>query len=79
MANKESKRERFVRVAEARTQKVLDDLWALGKCAHPACYEYSSDDIEKIFGAIERSVQDARDSLEGKKRFVLSDVSANES
>ena len=69
---------RFIRVAEQRTQKVLDDLRVLGKCAHPACYEYSSEDIEKIFDAIERAVQDARDTLEGKKRFVLSDTTAKE-
>lgn len=79
MANKESKRDRFIRVAEQRTQKVLDDLQVLAKCAHPACYEYSNDDIEKIFDAIEQAVKDARDTLEGKKRFVLSDISANDS
>lgn len=68
---KETKRKRFVRVAEQRTQKVLDDLKALSKCAHPAVYEYSEEDIKKIFEAIDREVQLAKDILSGKNRFSL--------
>lgn len=68
---KETKRERFVRVAEQRTQKVLDDLKALSKCSHPAVYELSNDDIEKIFAAIDAAVKDARATMTGEKRFTL--------
>lgn len=72
MANgKETKRARFVRVAEQRTQKVLDDLRALSKCAHPAVYELTEEDVEKIFTAIEAAVQDARATMTGHKRFTL--------
>lgn len=72
MANeKETKRARFVRVAEQRTNKILDDLHALSKCAHPAVYEYTEADVEKIFGAIEEAVRDARATMTGQKRFTL--------
>lgn len=72
MANKkETKRERFVRVAEQRTQKVLDDLKALSKCAHPVVYEMTDEDVEKIFAAIEDAVKDARATMTGQKRFTL--------
>lgn len=72
MANrKETKRMRFVRVAEKRTQQVLDDLKALSKCAHPAVYELTEEDVEKIFAAIEAAVQDARATMTGQKRFSL--------
>ena len=72
MANKkETKRARFVRVAEQRTNKILDDLHALSKCAHPAVYEYTEADVEKIFAAIEEAVREARDALNGSKRFSL--------
>ena len=72
MANaKETKRARFIRVAEQRTQKVLDDLKALSKCAHPAVYELTEEDVEKIFAAIEVAVQDARATMTGQKRFSL--------
>lgn len=69
---KETKRDRFIRVAEQRTQKVLDDLKALSKCAHPAVYELTNDDIEKIFSAIDAAVKDARATMTGEKRFKLS-------
>lgn len=72
MANKkETKRERFVRVAEQRTQKVLDDLKTLSKCAHPSVYEMTDEDIEKIFAAIDEAVKDAYATMTGQKRFTL--------
>lgn len=75
---KETKRARFIRVAEQRTQKVLDDLKALSKCAHPAVYELTEEDIEKIFAAIDNAVQDAKDTLYSRKRFSLSHTSAQQ-
>lgn len=68
---KETKRDRFIRVAEQRTQKVLDDLKTLSKCAHPAVYELTDEDVEKIFAAIEEAVKDARATMTGQKRFTL--------
>ncbi|MBQ8245831.1 MAG: hypothetical protein IJZ42_01745 [Lachnospiraceae bacterium] len=71
MATKTTKRERFIRVAEQRTQKVLDDLKALSKCSHPAVYEMTDEDVEKIFAAIDAAVADARATMTGQKRFTL--------
>ena len=72
MANKkETKHERFIRVAEQRTQKVLDDLHALSKCCHPAVYEYTDAELEKIFTAIEKELQEVKDTFAGKRRFSL--------
>lgn len=68
---KETKRERFVRVAEMRTQKVLDDLKALSKCARHDCYEFSDEDVVRIFEEIEKELQSAKDSFAGLKRFSL--------
>lgn len=74
MENKRAtKRERFVRIAEARTQKVLDDLKSLGKCAAPAIYDYSEEDVQKIVAAIEKELQYVRDCFSGENRFHLSD------
>ena len=75
MANKkETKHERFVRVAEQRTQKVLDDLHALSKCCHPAVYEYTNEELEKIFAAIECELQEVKDIFAGNKRFTLQET-----
>lgn len=71
--NKETKRERFVRVAESHTQKVLDSLRGLSKCYHPEVYEYTQEDLRKIFTAIEDELQRTKDHLAGLHRFTLSE------
>lgn len=54
---KEAKRDRFIRVAEARTNKILDLMKLLGNCAAPNNYEYTKDDIKKIFDALEKELK----------------------
>ena len=48
----ESKYEKFVRLAEARTNKIIDTLQLLGNCANTTVYEYTQEDVDKIFQAI---------------------------
>ena len=62
-AKKETKREKFVRMAEARTIKIISMVRLLGNCSNRLAYEYSDKDVSKIFSAIEGAVSDA------KKRF----------
>ena len=56
----ESKRDRFVRLAEARTNKILNMLQLLSNCANTSIYEYSQDDVDQIFTAIENEVKEAK-------------------
>lgn len=56
----ESKHEKFVRLAEARTNKIIDTLQLLGNCSNTSVYEYSKDDVEQIFQAIEDEVREAK-------------------
>ena len=63
----ESKHDKFVRLAEARTNKIIDMLQLLGNCSNTAVYEYTSDEVEEIFQAIEQEVREA------KKKFVKVD------
>ena len=39
------KRERFVRVAEGRTNKIIEMLRLLGNCSNKSNYEYDEKDI----------------------------------
>ena len=57
---KETNRERFVRIAEARTQKIIDTIRLLGNCSNPYAYEYTPKDIEKIFNTIEVELKTAK-------------------
>lgn len=58
--NDESKRDKFVRLAEARTNKIINMLQLLGNCSNLGTYEYTSQDVDKIFTAIENGVRDAK-------------------
>ena len=56
----ESKRERFVRLAEARTNKIIDMIQLLGNCANANTYEYTQQDVDQIYSAIEAELREAK-------------------
>ena len=49
----ETKKEKFVRLAENRTNKVLEMIRLIGNLANKSVYDYTAQDVEKIFKAIE--------------------------
>jgi hypothetical protein len=57
MARKESKKETFRRLATQRTNAVLNRLRILGHCSNPQLYDYTEEDVRKIFRAIESEVK----------------------
>jgi len=66
----ETKREKFIRLAEARTNKIIDMIQLLGNCSNTSIYEYSSSDVNQIFSAIENSLKEAKyqfQKTDGKK------------
>ena len=65
----ETKRERFIRIAEARTNKIIDMVQLLGNCSNTSAYEYTDEDIDMIFSAIENAVKEA------KRKYSKSDSS----
>lgn len=71
----ESKRERFVRIAEARTNKILEMMRLLGNCSSKANYEYYDEDIKKIFGALEKEIKNTKNRFLGidanNEKFTL--------
>lgn len=74
---KESKHDKFVRLAEARTNKIIATLQLLGNCSNISVYEYTQDEVEEIFQAIEQELQEAKKKFtkvenEKSTRFSLS-------
>ena len=57
------KREKFVRLAEGRTQSALDAIRKIGNLSNRRAYEYSDTDAKKIIKAL----RDATNDLE--RRF----------
>lgn len=62
-----SRRERFINVAEARTQAIIDKIRILGNCSNKSLYEYSSDEIDKIFKAIQNQLTETKSKFETKR------------
>lgn len=66
-------RENFVRLAEARTKRLLKDLDLLGNLSNKSNYSYSEDDVKAIFRALTKKVQ------ETELRFKMNIQSGRES
>lgn len=68
MVSKTDKRERFKRLAEYRTNLILSRLKVLGNCANRSAYEYTEEEINKIFTEIERKVKEIKSKFHFSKR-----------
>lgn len=74
----ESKRQKFVRLAEARTNRIIDTLQLLGNLSNTGTYEYSKKDVDQMFKAIEDAIADTRNKfnkteVKEKKKFTFKD------
>ena len=57
----EEKREKFKRLAESRTNKVIDMLGLIGNLSNQSNYEYTARDVNKIFSSIEKALDVQRE------------------
>lgn len=73
------RRERFIKIAESRTNKIIDMIRLLSNCSNKSHYSYSEEDIKDIFNAIEREFKNARAKFDGeiKKKFYLKKTKQN--
>lgn len=66
------RRERFVALAEARTDKALNAIRLLGNLSNKSNYEYSEADVNKIVKALEAEIKMVRsrfaDASAGRER-----------
>ncbi len=60
MSDKETKHDKFIRIAEARTNKLVDMIRLLGNCSNTRTYEYSKEDVSRIFNHLEKELKTAR-------------------
>ena len=63
-----SKRERFTTLAENRTNNIINGIRILSNCSNKALYEYSIEEIDKIFKAIEEALTEAKMQFKDKKK-----------
>lgn len=71
----ETRHARFKRLAEARTEKVLNMIDLIGNLSNKSFYDYSKDEIDLIFKTLEESLKENKQkftkSKGGKRRFTL--------
>ena len=69
------KRQRFIKIAERRVNRILDGLDNLGRCSNKRNYDYSEGEVKKIFREIDRKVREVKMQFQDKnnkgKRFKL--------
>ena len=69
------KEENFKRLAENRTNKIIDMLHLLGNLSNTSNYSYSEEQVETIFSAIEQELEVQKNRFvtkqETKKKFRL--------
>lgn len=73
MENEKSKRDRFLKVAESRTNKIISMIRLLGNCANTNNYSYTDKEVRQIFDAIDNEVKSAKSKFikNNNKKFKL--------
>ena len=61
---KETKEERFTRVAEKRVNRVLESLRVLSNCSNRRMYNWSDKQLKKIWYTIDRELRSCKQNFE---------------
>ena len=66
---------RFQKIVPKRVQKVLDSMNSLSKCSNKYNYQYTEDEKNKIFNALNKSLSELKAKFNGgvnkNKKFEL--------
>ncbi len=71
-----TKKENFKRLAENRTNKIIDMISLLGNLSNTSFYEYTDEQVDNIFNAIQEELDRQHDKFnkrrkEKRKKFEL--------
>lgn len=64
----ETRHERFKRVATKRTNEILEKIRILGNCSNRSSYEYTEEEVNKIFSEIEKQLKFIKAKFLAEKR-----------
>ncbi|MCS3729349.1 hypothetical protein [Bradyrhizobium betae] len=54
------KREKFVKLAEARVNRAIQDIRLIGNLSNRGAYEFDESDVKKMFRAIQKATDAAK-------------------
>jgi len=63
---KSQKRVRFEKIASKRVERILNTLASLSNCSNKNNYEYSMEDIEKMFKILKEKLKETELSFQTK-------------
>lgn len=63
----ETKKQRFIRVAERRVQNVLDSIKKLSQCSNGRMYEWDDEQLKRIWQAIDSEFKNCEASFKTTK------------
>lgn len=70
-----AKREKFIRLAESRVNKALNDIRLIGNLSNKNNYDYDKSDVNKIISTLEQEVRSVKKKFEtvqqNNKKFKL--------
>lgn len=72
----DNKKDNFKRIAEKRTNKIIESISKLQNLTNTSFYEYTDEQIESIFEAIQKELDKQKkyfnnDKKKSKKKFEL--------
>lgn len=68
LMKEETKREKFIRLAENRVNSTIKEINLIGNLANKSNYEYSKEDVDKIIKTLKKSVSDLESKFTSKNR-----------
>ena len=76
MPSNNSKVDNFVRLAEARTNKIIDMIVLLVNLSNKSNYTYTDEQVESIFNSIQQALNESKqrfssEPIQKKKKFRL--------
>jgi len=69
----ETKSEKFKRIAENRTNRIIDQIRVLGNLSNTSNYEFTMDEVDQIFKSIQAELKKTKElfEMENEKKFRL--------
>lgn len=70
----ETKKEKFIRLAEARTNNALKQISLIGNLANTSNYDYDIKDVDRILKTLRNSINELEVAFKGEnktKKFSL--------
>jgi len=68
---KEIKKERFKRIAEKRVQNIIHAIRNLSGLSNKKVYEWETKQLEKIWKAIDKEIEDCKDSFKDPESKIF--------